>query len=179
LKVQEIGQETSDFSLADLEGSTRSLKGELAGRKAAVVLFWSCICSHCLRYDEFLKGFQDRHPDIVLLAVASRQQESVAELRRALEERRLVFPVLLDRGGRVAKEWSVEQTPKAFLIAADMSLRYRGAIDNFQFPGDPDYAAYLEPAIEDLMEGRPIAQPETASFGCAIESVYYRLQKIL
>ena len=179
MKVQEIGQEASDFSLADLEGSNRSLRSELAGRKAAVVVFWSCVCSHCLRYDEFLKGFQDRHPDIVLLTVASRQQESAAELSRALEERGLVFPVLLDPGGRVAKEWSVEQTPRAFLIAADMSLQYRGAIDNFQFPGDPEYTAYLEPAIDDLMAGRPIAQPETASFGCAIESVYYRLRKIV
>jgi hypothetical protein len=60
-----------------------------------------------------------------------------------------------------------------------MALQYRGAIDNFQFHADPDYAAYLEPAIEDLLAGRPIAQPETPSFGCAIQSVYYRLQKIL
>ena len=179
MKAQEIGQEASDFSLVDLAGSTRSLRRELAGRKAAVVVFWSCVCSHCLRYDEFLKGFQDRHPDIVLLTVASRQQESAAELSRALDERGLFFPVLLDPGGRVAKEWSVEQTPRAFLVAADMSLRYRGAIDNFQLPGDPDYAAYLEPAIEDLLGGRPIATPETPSFGCAIQSVYYRLRKIV
>jgi peroxiredoxin len=179
LKVQEIGQETSDFSLADLAGSTRSLRRELAGRKAAVVVFWSCVCSHCVRYDEYLNRFQERHPDIVLLTVASRQQESAAELRRAVEERRLGFPILMDTGGRVAKEWATEQTPRAFLIAGDMVLQYRGAIDNFQFKGDPDYAAYLEPAIEDLLAGRPIAQPETPSFGCAIQSVYYQLQKIL
>jgi peroxiredoxin len=179
LKVQEIGQETSDFSLVDLAGSTRSLRRELAGRKAAVVVFWSCVCSHCVRYDEFLNGLQERHPDIVLLTVASRQQESAAELRRAVEERRLVFPILMDPGGRVAKEWATEQTPRAFLISADMVLRYRGALDNFQFPGDPDYAAYLEPAIEDLLSGRPIAKPETPSFGCAIQSVYYQLQKII
>jgi peroxiredoxin len=179
LKVQEIGQETSDFNLADLAGSPRSLRCELAGRKAAVVVFWSCVCSHCVRYDEYLNGFQERHPDIVLLTVASRQQESPAELRRAVEERRLVFPILLDPGGRIAKEWSTEQTPRAFLIADDMVLKYRGAIDNFQFSGDPDYAPYLEPAIEDLLAGRPIAQPETPSFGCAIQSVYYQLQKII
>ena len=179
MKVQEIGQETSDFSLADLAGSTRSLRRELADRKAAVVIFWSCVCSHCVRYDEYLNGFQERHPDIVLLTVASRQQESVAELRRAVEDRRLVFPILMDPGGRVAKGWATEQTPRAFLIGADMVLQYRGAIDNFQFSGDPDYAAYLEPAIEDLLAGRPIAKPETPSFGCAIQSVYYQLQKII
>jgi peroxiredoxin len=178
-KVQEIGREAVDFTLQDLEGATRSLRGELAGQKAAVVVFWSCVCSHCLRYDEYLNTFRERHPEIALLAVASRQQETPDELRRAAHERKLAFPVLIDQGGRLAKEWFTEQTPRAFLIAGDMVLQYRGAIDNFQFPGDPDYTAYLEPAISDLLAGRPIAQPDTASFGCAIQSVYYQLQKII
>jgi len=116
---------------------------------------------------------------VALLAVASRQQETPDELRRAALERKLAFPILIDPGGRLAREWFTEQTPRAFLIAADMRLQYRGAIDNFQFPGDPDYVAYLEPAISDLLAGRPISQPETASFGCAIQSVYYQLQRII
>jgi peroxiredoxin len=178
-KLQEIGCETADFSLEDLAGARRSLRGELAGQKAVVVVFWSCVCSHCLRYDEYLNTFRRRHPDIALLAVASRQQETSEELRRAVRERKLAFPILIDAGGRIATQWFTEQTPRVFLIAGDMSLEYRGAIDNFQFPGDPDYAAYLEPAIADLLAGRPVAQPDTPSFGCAIQSVYYQLHKII
>ena len=178
-KVQEIGREVGDFSLEDLGGAVRSLHGELTGQKAAVVVFWSCVCSHCLRYDEYLNSFCERHPDGALLAIASRQQETPDELRRAAGERKLKFPILIDPGGRLARQWFTEQTPRAFLIAGDMSLQYRGAIDNFQLPGDPDYVAYLEPAVSDLLAGRPIAQPDTASFGCAIQSVYYQLQKII
>lgn len=178
-RVQEIGREMADFVLEDLQGASRSLYAELAGHKAAVVIFWSCVCSHCLRYDELLNAFRDRHPDVALLAVASRDQETADELRRATHQRRLTFPILVDRHGRLARQWFTEQTPRAFLIGSDRCLRYRGAIDNFLFPGDPDYIAYLEPAISDLLAGRPIAQPETASFGCAIQSVYYQLQKIL
>ena len=178
-KVQEIGCEALDFSLGDLAGDLRSLRGELGGQKAAVVVFWSCVCSHCVRYDEYLNAFRECHPEIALLAVASRQQETPDELRRAARERKLAFPILIDPGGRTAKQWFTEQTPRVFLVAGDMRLQYRGAIDNFQFPGDPDYVAYLEPAISDLLAGRPIAQPDTASFGCAIQSVYYQLQKII
>ncbi|MEO7650480.1 MAG: redoxin domain-containing protein [Bryobacteraceae bacterium] len=178
-KLQQIGREVPDFSLEDLTGAARSLRGELGKQKAAVVVFWSCVCSHCVRYDEYLRTFPERHPDIALLAVASRQQETPGELRRAAHERRLPFPILIDPGGRLARQWFTEQTPRAFLIAAGLSLQYRGAIDNFQFSGDPDYVAYLEPAISDLLAGRPVAQPDTASFGCAIQSVYYQLQKIL
>ena len=178
-KVQGIGWEVPDFSLEDIAGGARSLRGELAGQSGAVVIFWSCVCSHCLRYDDYLNSFRQLHPGIALLAVASRQQESSGELRRAAGERKLVFPILIDPAGRLARQWFTEQTPRVFLIGGDMRLQYRGAIDNFQFPGDPDYAAYLEPAIEDLLAGRPIAQPDTASFGCAIQSVYYQLQKII
>jgi len=177
--VQAIGGEVPDFSLEDLGRTSRSLRGELAGHQAAIVVFWSCICSHCLRNDDYLKTLQDHHPDIALLAVASRQQETPDDLRRAAADRKLGFPILIDPGGRLARQWYTEQTPRAFLIASDMRLLYRGAIDNFQFPGDPDYVAYLEPAIADLQAGRPIAQPDTASFGCAIQSVYYQLQKII
>jgi peroxiredoxin len=178
-RVQEIGGEALDFCLADLGGAARSLRGELTGHKAAVVVFWSCVCSHCLRYDEYLNSFRERHPGIALLAVASRQQETPDQLSRAARERKLAFAILIDPGGLLAKQWFTEQTPRAFLIADDMRLQYRGAIDNFQFPNDPDYIAYLEPAISDLLAGRPIAQPDTASFGCAIRSVYYQLQKII
>jgi peroxiredoxin len=176
---QTIGREVPDFSLEDLAGNTRILSAELAGNQAAAVVFWSCVCSHCLRYDEFMNTFRSRHPEVALLAIASRQQESRDQLAAAARDRRLSFPILIDAGGRLARQWYTEQTPRAFLVASDMRLLYRGAIDNFQFPGDPDYSAYLDPAIADYLAGRPIAQPETASFGCAIQSVYYQLQKIL
>jgi len=38
---------------------------------------------------------------------------------------------------------------------------------------------HLEPAIDDFLTGRPVERNETASFGCAIQSVYYILPKSL
>ena len=56
---------------------------------------------------------------------------------------------------------------------------YRGAIDNFKYPEDNEYEAYLEPAIEQMLAGKPIARPEVPSFGCAIQSVYYTIPRPL
>jgi hypothetical protein len=58
-------------------------------------------------------------------------------------------------------------------------LLYRGAIDNFKYPGDPEYVAHLETAISEFLAGKPIRRAETSSFGCAIQSVYYTLPKHL
>jgi peroxiredoxin len=179
IKSQEIGARIEDFAGETVGGGKLSLSVAMAGKKAAVVVFWSGVCSHCLRYDEYLNRFAGEHPDIGLLAVASRQQETPAAIRKTIAERNLNFPVLYDSGGLIAKQWFTEQTPRVFLIDSSFTLRYRGAIDNFKFPDDPEYVAYLEPAISDFMSGRPIAQAETASFGCAIQSVYYNLPKTL
>ncbi len=176
---QTIGKETPDFALDQIGGGVRSLFAALEGRKAAVVVFWSGVCSHCFRYDEYLNSFQAKHPDVALLVVAARPYETPEQIAKTAGERGLTFPILIDSGGKVARQWFTEQTPRAFLIGPDRRLLYRGAIDNFQFSGDPEFSAYLEPAIADVLAGRPVATPETASFGCAIQSVYYTIPKII
>jgi peroxiredoxin len=179
VKFQEIGGLVSDFTADKTSGGKAGLSTALQGKKGAVVVFWSGVCSHCVRYDDYLNSFSMRHPDVALLAVASRQQETPEEIRKTITERKLTFPILRDPGGQLAKQWFTQQTPRAFLIDPGLTLRYRGAIDNFKFPDDPEYIGYLEPALADMLAGRTITQTETASFGCAIESVYYILPKIL
>ena len=73
------------------------------------------------------------------MAVASRHGETWNPSRAAVAERRLTFPMLHDPGGKVAAEWCTQQTPRAFLMDAQRTLLYRGAIDNFKYPEDPEY----------------------------------------
>lgn len=176
---QEIGAPLPDVNLPTLQGEAQSLRQFLAGKKGAVVVFWSGVCSHCIRYDEYFNRFGERHPELALLMVASRYGETAEQLRQTVAARGLVFPILHDADGAVARAWLTQQTPRAFLMDSDRLLLYRGAIDNFKYPVDPQYEAYLEPAIESFLAGRPVARAETASFGCAIKSVYYILPKPL
>jgi len=93
----------------------------------------------------------------------------------AVAQRSLRFLLLLDSDRQLAHRWQVEQTPRAFLLDPARRPVYRGAIDNFKYPEDPAYRAYLEPAIADLLADRPVARAETASFGCPIDAAYYDL----
>jgi len=179
LKSQEVGCTVDDFQLQDIQGGERSLSAFLSGKKGAAVIFWSGVCAHCIRYDEYLNSFQLRHPGLALVAVASRNGETPEQIRKTRAQRGLEFPILHDAGGAVARQWFTQQTPRAFLIDGDRTLLYRGAIDNYKYPGDPELVEYLEPAIAQFLSGRPVARPETASFGCAIESVYYILPTTL
>lgn len=179
LKPQEIGDAVNDFLLPDVHGEEQSLSKSLSGKKGAVVIFWSGVCSHCIRYDGYLNSFGQRHPELALVVVASRQGETPEQIRKTSAERGITFPILYDSGSVVARQWFTQQTPRAFLIDSNHTLLYRGAIDNFKYPGDPQHLDYLEPAIAAFLSGQPVPRAETASFGCAIESVYYILPTTL
>lgn len=176
---QEIGAVVPDLTLPLLSGGVRSIQSFLDARRGVVVLFWSAVCSHCIRYDAYLNQFESRHPELALLAVAARQGETLDELRKNVAERGLTFTILHNTDGTAAAQYFAQQTPRAYLLDRSRTLLYRGAIDNFKYPNDPEYQAYLEPAIEAMLAGRPVERPETASFGCAIQSVYYILPKPL
>lgn len=175
---QPLGGRVNDFSLPRIGGGNGSLAELQAGRKALVVVFWSAVCSHCRRYDAYLNELHARD-DVGLAVVASRQEETAASLAAAARERGLAFPILHDADRRLAHEWQVAQTPRVFLVDGERRLRYRGAIDNFRYPGDPERNAWLDDALAAVAAGREVDREETASFGCPVESVYYEMPKPL
>ena len=178
-KTQEIGDILDDFTLPPVTGGEQSLSAAMQGKRAAVVVFWSGICSHCVRYDGWGNQFAAKYPEVAFLVIASRVGETVEMIQATSKDRGLTFPILHDNGGKLAKAWYTQQTPRAFLLDTERKILYRGAIDNFKFPVDPTYEAYLEPAIAATLAGQPVPRTETASFGCAIQSLYYLLPKSL
>ena len=176
---QPMGGIVPDVSLPLVAGGSGSLRQFLEGKKGLVVVFWSETCSHCLRYDSYLNAFERNHPELGVVAIACRQGETAAQILATAAQRKLTFPILHDRDGSVARQWYTQQTPRVFLIDSGLRLLYRGAIDNFRYPSDPEYQAYLQPAVEAFLAGKPVARAETASFGCAVQSVYYQLPKPL
>jgi peroxiredoxin len=174
---QKVGDCMPDFTLPLIDGASLSLRSFLVDRKAAAVVFWSGICSHCRRYDGYLNRLPERYSGVGLLAVASRQNEPAELLRAAVIERGLRFPVVHDAERAVADAWLVQQTPRVFLLDLERRLIYRGAIDNFKYPKDPDYVGYLNAAIEAFLAGKAPPRADTPSFGCPVKSVYYSLPR--
>ncbi|HEX4278197.1 MAG TPA: redoxin family protein [Bryobacteraceae bacterium] len=176
---QKFGEALPDFSLRTLDGETANIGWVLGKKKGAVIVVWSSTCSHCIRYDKYFNGFGEQYPDIGLLIVSSRNGEELDAVRRAAAQRKLKFPIVHDPASIVAGEWFTRQTPRAFLIDANGALLYRGAVDNYKYSDDPEYVAYLDPALAQFLQGKPVEKQETASYGCAIQSVYYTLPKAL
>ena len=181
---QNFGEPLEDFSLASVtresvNAGPVSLSQRIEGKKGAVVVFWSSTCSHCVRYDKYHNAFEANHPELSLIVVASRHGETAESIRKAMADRKLTFTMVHDPDSKVARQWFTQQTPRAFLMDTGRSLLYRGAIDNYKYAEDPEFVPYLEPAIGEFLKGEPVSRQETASYGCAIFSVYYILPKAL
>jgi hypothetical protein len=59
-------------------------------------------------------------------------------------------------------------TPHVFAFDKDRKLRYRGRIDDSRDPRSVKSHDLIN-AIDDLLAGRQVTEPETRPFGCSIK----------
>ena len=112
---------------------------------------------------------QWKRRQVVHLAIYS--GGSVDSSKQFQERQKLNFNILADPDGAVAKKYGAKTTPHMFVIGKDGKVAYTGAIDN-----DPDgnkkgdKVNYVEKALGELTNGRPVSEPETKSYGCEVKT---------
>ncbi|HXQ81788.1 MAG TPA: redoxin domain-containing protein [Opitutaceae bacterium] len=77
-----------------------------------------------------------------------------------------------DPDGRVGRLYGAKATPDMFVIAADGTLVYAGAIDSIASSDQSDIARatnYVRAALDALWHGRPVAVSTSRPYGCSIK----------
>jgi hypothetical protein len=98
---------------------------------------------------------------------------SPAAVRKHLDEYRYRgIPAAIDGARKVASEAKAGVTPQAVVVDAKGEIRYRGRIDNFYADlGKPRQQATvhdLSDALDAVLAGKPVSNPETQAIGCYI-----------
>jgi hypothetical protein len=79
------------------------------------------------------------------------------------------FPYLRDEDQRVADAFGATHTPEFFVFDNERRLRYHGKMDdNYQNAAAVKHR-YLTDAVDALLDGKPVQEPETYSIGCTIK----------
>ena len=82
------------------------------------------------------------------------------------------IPAAIDGDRRIANRAKATVTPQAVVIDSNGEIRYRGRIDNFYAAlGKPRQQVTvhdLRDALDALLTGRPVSNPETKALGCYI-----------
>ncbi|MFZ4544299.1 MAG: thioredoxin family protein [Saprospiraceae bacterium] len=174
-----IGNIISDFELSDTENKVVSLKN-YSDAKGLIVVF---TCNHCPFAKLYTERFNDlntkyKAQDVPLIAINSMdtlvyEEESFALMQKKARKEHFNFPYLYDFDQTAGKIFSADKTPHAFVVWKENNMwviRYSGAIDDNG--EEPEKAtSFLANAVDDLLKNKPVAVPETESFGCKI---FYR-----
>lgn len=171
-----LGTAAPDFSLMNVDGRCLSL-ADVAGTRGTVVMF---LCNHCpfVKHvaDQLAALGRDVMPQgigVVAISsndVATHPADSPEQMVRESEERGYPFPYLFDETQEVAKAYRAACTPDFYLFDGEQRLVYRGQLDESRpDSGIPVTGADLRRAIDAVLGGQPIPEPQRPSLGCNIK----------
>ena len=103
-----------------------------------------------------------------ILAVDPEIDASLERDRAEAERRRYPFPILLDRGGGLARSLGATYAGYAVVLDRDGGVRYRGGIDADRVRMRDDATPYLSDALSDLLAGKTPRVAESKTLGCAL-----------
>ena len=114
LEKAEVGFLAPDFSLVNLKGNRESLKDHLG--EVVLINFWATWCVPCRiempSLEKLYRRF--RSQGFTILAVSIDKAGGVEEF---IEERKLSFPILLDKDGQAEKLYHSHTIPITYVIS--------------------------------------------------------------
>jgi len=172
-----VGSPAPDFVLKDTTGKEHTLSGYTSEGKIVVLEWTNPNCPYVKRHYEKYTTMKDTaaayKDKVVWLAVNStnpKHKDFGAE-KDAIKQWGIEYPVLIDSDGKVGKMYEAKTTPHMYVINSEGILVYAGAIDNdAQDKLEADKKVnYVKQAIEELLKGETVSQPETKPYGCGVK----------
>jgi peroxiredoxin len=174
----EIGQPAPDFTGTDITGKTVKLS-DYKG-KIVILESYNVQCPFCRHHYE-TGAMQALQADltgkgVVWLVVDSVNKKNFGYLapaaaQKVWQEQKFAATAWLDdSAGTIGHLYGMKTTPHMFVIAADGTLAYAGALDNHPTPeGDPTTAKnYVRAAVTELLAGKPVTVAQTKPYGCGV-----------
>ncbi len=172
-----LGTPAPTFTLPDVVSDNPVSLSDFASDSAVLIMF---ICAHCPYVvhvrDELICLANDYQPKGVgFLAISANDavkypDDSPAKLRAMAVDHRFPFPMLYDESQDVARAYTAACTPDFFLFGPDLTLTYRGRLDD-STPGNgkPVTGNDLRAALDATLAGNPVPEPHSPSLGCSIK----------
>ncbi len=173
----EIGKPAPDFTGTDINGKTVKLS-DYKG-KIVVIESYNSDCPFCHnQYQGAAQALQKELTDkgVIWLLVNSVNPKNFShrtpeQAQQEWTDKKIAATAWIDdSSGDIGHLYGMKTTPHCFVIAADGTLVYDGAMDNKPDPfHDPKTAKnYVRAAVESLLAGKPVEVSRTKPYGCAV-----------
>jgi thiol-disulfide isomerase/thioredoxin len=143
--------------------------------KARILFFLSTECPISRFYAPEIQRICDRYGDrgvACSLIYEDLPLEPAAVRKHLAEFGYQEISAAIDQTGAVAEQAGAVVTPQAIIIDKGSRVRYSGRIDNFYAdlgkPRRQTTSHDLTDAVDEVLEGRAVAHPQTNTVGCFI-----------
>lgn len=162
-----IGTTVENFNLPDTNGNNQSLAA-LRGKNGTLLIFMSAKCpwvvAYAARIDQIAKDYKSKGINVV--GINSNFNETEEEVKNHAAN--FSFPMLIDKGNKIADMLGAERTPEAYFLSNDNKLAFHGAIDNNKDESMVK-TPYLRNAMDASLEGKKIEKADVPAVGCTIK----------
>ncbi len=137
--------------------------------KATVVVFLSAKCPCSASHEPVLKDLAARYAKdgFEFVAIHSNQNESTVIAKEHFQTAKLGFPVIEDRGAKIANELKALKTPHTYIIQNDRVV-YEGGVDDSSDAAEAE-EHFLAKALEEIKNGKTVSVAKTRALGCQIK----------
>ena len=170
----QLGDTVPAFALPDTDGTSH--RAPLADAPPATVLVVTCLhCPYVIAWNPRLRAVAEEYAPrgVRFLGIHANDAtrypaDSLDHMKRFVREHDWPYPFLHDESQDVARALGAEVTPHVFVLDGQQRLVYRGAPDA-DHRDDSQDAAWLRSAIDAVLAGEAVAEPETRARGCSVK----------
>lgn len=147
------------------------LRDAIARAPLTVLVFFGARCPCQTRHDPRLLGLFSRYQPrgVQFLMIDSEVEASAARAVVEARNRHYPFPILIDRGARLADQIGAEYATHSVVVDSSGRVRYAGGIDSDRNYLREDADRYLERALDDLLSGHEPRIVAGTPLGCSLE----------
>lgn len=176
-KMIELGTKAPDFKLPDTVSGEKLSFSNIRSDKATVVMFTCNHCPYVLHVNPELvrlaKDYQEKGVSFVAISsndVDRYPDDSPEKMTELAKEVGYPFPYLYDETQEVAKAYDAACTPDFYVFDGHDKLAYRGRLDESRpNSGKPLTGKDLRAALDAVLAGKPVPEPQYPSGGCGIK----------
>jgi peroxiredoxin len=173
-----VGKPAPDFALKDTDGEEHKLSDYTKAGKTVVLEWFNPDCPFVKKHHVTFNTMASLQSEmkakgVVWLAINSgapgKQGAGLERNQKAKAEFKIDYPILLDEAGKVGRMYGAKTTPHMYVIGADGTLLYKGAIDSDKSPSKAGETVYVRAALTQHLAGEKVGTTQTESYGCSVK----------
>ncbi|MBD1398135.1 thioredoxin family protein [Pontibacter sp. JH31] len=175
----QVGDTARDFKLKNVDGKMVSMS-DYKNAKGFIVTFTCNTCPYSVAYEDRIIDLHNKYapkgyPVIAINPndVQVSPKDSYQDMQVRAREKKFPFAYVYDETQEITKAYGATRTPHLYVVQKQkdgkFKVAYIGTIDDNSREPEKVQKKYAEAALDELVSGKAVSQPNTKAIGCTIK----------